>query len=261
MNIDANGLPVQADGDAMDQLQRCGMIAVGQTISHRLGVYPADLLPRDPMVAIVTDLQPRPGVFVRHPGADPCNCSADQIIAALGGYIINGISTKHIFREMITRGGFAQNTRDGLNGDNTKWKLPDFMFLRAAPLFSRSSRWLYPIAMIADLYLLIMAASAVLDRDPDHVDHNNTILTLAVCSMVMPTPVSWIARKLFTRFLPYNYGCMWSVAIDGAPLDPINKMNAFYPVYGSLRWYHRASSGGNPEIARLWAPICATLFS
>lgn len=29
MNLDNNGLPVQSDGDANDQLQRVGFIAVG----------------------------------------------------------------------------------------------------------------------------------------------------------------------------------------------------------------------------------------
>ena len=268
MHLDKYGLPVQADGDANDQLQRVSMIYV----AHCLGAQ--ELWDVPVAHALAELLQPSPGVFVRHVGGNPNNVSADQLIAALCAFVVVDSKTmiSRMFTAMCKRLGFAQNYKDGLDGSDSKTKLPDFMLFRALPLFARVSRWLYPLAIVLDIFLIGLSLSAIgpvlrdgslipRRRGPDDVDHNNTILTLAVCSKRMPTPLSFLARKLFTKFCPWNFGCEGLVEreTDTAIVFKEDE-NAYHPVYGSLRYYHRAESGGNPEIAELWKPICKELF-
>jgi hypothetical protein len=251
MNLDHDGLPVtlEADGslNPADQLQRLGMIAAGEELS---GIK-FDAMKRDALEALI-GLHAGRGEFRRHGLGKLTDVSADQLISALAALVICDIKdlAEDMTGAMLDRNGFAQNIHDGLNGDHTKLKIPDFMFFRASPLICRINLWLYPLALIFDLFLVIMAISAVIyaKRSPDNVDQNNTILTIAVCSKKFETPWSWLARKIFGKFLPYNFGC------GGLPECP-----ARHPVIGSLLWYHRAPAG-NPEIAELWRPICKRYF-
>lgn len=170
----------------------------------------------------------------------------------------------------LKRWGFAQNKKDGLNGDMGKTKLPDFMALRALPLFLRASRWLYPIACVADVLLVLAALAACgpvwkdgggfARRGANDVDDNNTILTFAVCRARMPTPLSWLAVRLFAKLRPWNYGCAELVKED-AETRVAFLPDTYRPVYGALRWYHRAEAGGNPEVAELWKPIVERWFT
>ncbi len=268
MNLDKNGLPVQADGDANDQLQRVGMIVVGEELS----TY-QDAFQKIPTLwALREGLQPEPGVYTRFFGGATNNVSADQLIAALGAHVAMG-NTKQcwlMFKAMAKRLGFAQNYKDGLDG-SARTKLPDFMFLRALPLFARMRWLLYPLALISDALLILAALSSVgpvfkddsiipRQRGPDDVDDNNTILTLAVCSARMPTPLSFLARKIYSSLRPWNYGCEGHQSYDEVGLSCV-KYSVHHPVYGALRWYHRKESGGNPEIAELWKPICERYFT
>lgn len=234
MYLDKNGLPVQADGDANDQLQRVGMIATGLKISPRKDFPVSEI---KALKALKTILQPRPGVFVRNPETSANNCSADQIVSALSAFVIYNESTESLklFLKMMLRLGFAQNYKDGLNS-STHTKLPDFMFLRAMPLFSRTSWLTWPLAWIFDAYLLVMVVSDWLyklsQKDPS--DCNNTVMTLAVCKLAKPTVFSLLATSL-AKALRLDFS-------------------------SRLARYHRSESGGNPEIAQLWEPICKYLF-
>ncbi len=263
MNVDKYGLPVQADGDANDQLQRVGMILVGGILRPDLEMMPIE----DTCFYALNDkekLQPKPGVYVRYVGGDPANVSADQLISALAAHVAteNPKQVWRMFYRMLLRLGFAQNYKDGLSG-STKTKLPDFLLLRALPLIPRGllpRALAYPLACACDVLLVLAACSAVgpvwkdnvllpSKRGPDDVDDGNTILTLAICAARVPTPLSWLARKIYAKLRPWNYGCHDETWED------------HHPVYGALRWYHRAESGGNPEIAELWKPICERYFT
>lgn len=253
MNLDQYGLPVQANGDANDQLQRVGMILTAAAILDE--DMDISKLEHDCLNAISSPnlLQPSPGVFVRHPGGDPQTTSGDQLISALASFIAIG-SGGHafdMFKTCIQRFGFAQNTKDGLN-DSTQTKTPDFFIIRALPLFLRMSPVLYPIAFFADALLVVSALLAVgpvwrdeggfKARSPDDVDDNSIILTLGTCRSRYPTLFSYLAIKLYSKLRPQNLG------------NEINRP------YGALKWYHRAGSGGNPEIAEMWKPICERYF-
>ena len=273
MHLDQYGLPVQADGDANDQLQRVGMIltalelnrnpfALNNDPAFRATVY------NNCVAALCSDLQPEPGIYTRYVGGDPANVSADQLISVLCYWITIGRTkqVRRLFLRCIQRLGFAQNYKDGLSGKD-RIKIPDFMLFRALPLFVRAHWILYPLAPIVDVLLILMALSACgpvwrddrgfTKRTPDDVDDNNTIMTLAVCAKRMPTPLSWLACRLYGKFRPWNFGCRETTKSGGVGTI---RLNAYHPVYGALRWYHRKESGGNPEIAELWRPICKELF-
>lgn len=275
MNLDKYGLPVQANGDANDQLQRCGMILTAASLeygpSHEVDEKSVEYACAK---AIGFTLQPKLGWFIRHVGGNTNNVSADQLISALCAQVAmeNSKGVWNMFKACIRRFGFAQNYKDGLNGDS-KTKIPDFMLLRALPLYLRVHALWYPLRVFADALLVIQALLACgpvwkdgggfKKRDAGDVDDNNTILTLAVCRARMPTALSIIACKIYGKFRPWNYGCMQREITYADIFDPPHleeEPYAFHPAYGALRWYHRAESGGNPEAAEMWRNICKRYF-
>ena len=273
MHLDSHGLPVQSNGDPNDQLQRCGMVVVGADLEGNVYAVPLDTV-FDCKHAVEELLQPKPGTYVRYVGGDPNTVSADQLIGALAAHVSlkNTKQVGRMFLAMCRRLGFAQNTKDGLDASNTKTKLPDFMLLRALPLFARAHWLLYPAALLADLLLIALALSAVgpvfpdgailpRRRGPDDVDDNNTVLTLAVCRSRMCTPLGLLACKIYGALRPWNLGCSETTFSQRGDLTVANiNSHAYHPVYGALRHYHREEAGGNPEVAELWKPICKRYF-
>lgn len=248
MNLDNDGLPmtINPDGnvDRNDQLQRLGMIAAAEEIQGRS--FPA--MKRDALEAMI-GLHAGQGVFTRYKGGSPLDVSADQLIAALAALVVNDEADLawQMTKAMMQRWGFAQNVVDGLNGDFTTAKTPDFMLFRAMPLVCRIRPLMYPLALIFDFYLVLLAIGAVIYAkvSPDNVDQNNTILTFAVCSKKFVTPWAWLARKIIGKFLPPNLG---------RRIVPEK-----HPAISALFWYHRRPAG-SPEIAEFWEPICKEYF-
>lgn len=246
MHVDKYGLPTQANGDANDQLARESMLLIGQGLL----IKPSPT----PLVgpAMYSNLQPSPGIYARYTGAPTDSTSADQLISALG-YWVTRCDTKQIvliaFR-CISRLGFAQNYRNTLDGSNSL-QVPDFMLLRALPLFARAHKIFIPCAFVLDALLVLSAIAAVgpvwrdgkgfTARTPDDVDDNVLILTLLACRTRMVTPLSRLACLIYAKYRPTNLGC----ALTTPPS---------HPVIGALRWYHRAESGGNPEIGEAIIP-------
>jgi hypothetical protein len=130
---------------------------------------------------------------------------------------------RKMYRKMIERFGFAQNVVDGLNGDHVTKKIPDFMFLRAAPIFFRRSAFRY----LADLYLIVLVLGDYLYQktDKDPADINVTACTFLVALRVDSTFIGQFAWRLW-RFL--RPGLEYWIAR-----------------------YHRRESGGNPEVGDL----------
>lgn len=292
MNLDSHGLPVQSNGDANDQLNRCGLIAVAGQIDKDL--------PREHywlwfscIATLVGSHQVKPGVYVRYVGGNANNVSADQLLPVLCAWIClrDWSQAGLMFIRMVNRLGFAQNYTDGIEAASNvnsvsrkietnvekepqsglsgeRWKLPDFMALRALPLFARTHWSLYPVALVADLFLVFAALASCgpvwrddrgfTKRSPDDVDDGVLICTLATCRAIMPTPLSWLACKLYGRLRPWNYGCNGGVEYVNSSVG--TTFVTYRPVFGSLRWYFRAESGGSPEIAELWKPICERYF-
>jgi hypothetical protein len=230
MFTDQYGLPVQSNQDANDQLQRVGMIAVASVLTPMPTSVPV-------WTALEKNLQPSPWVFSRFTGGQTNDVSADQLISALGAFIAdeNAPEAWGMFKAMIKRLGFAQNTVDGLGGSQAK-QVPDFMFLRAMPLFCRMSWWAWPLAWLFDLFLIAMVLGDYYYKqtDPDPADCNDTVLTLVVTRIKKPTWVSWLACAL-AKMLKLNFS-------------------------GRLTRYYRAETGANPWIAEIWQPLCKRYF-
>jgi hypothetical protein len=260
MFTDQYGLPTQSNGDPNDQLQRVGMYVASVAMQEQplMGTF----LRADAWTtSLETLLQPASGVYVRYTGASTSNVSADQLIGALCAWVAlrDAKQIALMLVRCLSRLGFAQNYKDGLGGpdEDSKTKVPDFMALRALPLFARMHVSLYLVTVLCDFLLICQALAAVgpvwkdgklipSKRGPDDVDDNNTTLTLMVCLEVRPTPLSWLAWKLFKRYRPWNLGCA-EQRTDKTGLVYIDN-NAYHPVIGALKWYHRAEAGGNPEV-------------
>lgn len=251
MHTDEYGLPMQADGDRQDQLNRVGLLLTALWLSPIKGTNGLRLLG-----GLFNLLQPRRGVYTRFTGSPENNVTADQLLPVLACYISarNKRGALWMLFRLLCRLGFAQNTRKIEGG---KWKLPDFMLLRALPLLCRIHWVTYPLALIADLYLLVTALACRLPvwrddsllpvkRSPDDVDDNNAICTFVTCRKILPTPVSIVAARLYGALRPVNYG--------------VTKLGAENNIIGALRWYHRAESGGNPEVAEVYRELVNEVF-
>jgi len=212
------GLPVQADGDANDQLNRVGMCLLSGMLPPAQHLEYAE--------ALLGVLQPRPGVYVRYPGGNPNTVSCDQLIPALAFWVrwADLGQVRAMWTAMWRRWGFAQNTRDGL-GPSTRWKVPDLMVLRALPLFARGLGWGH---YVADVYLLVLILSdyIYLRVYKDPVDINCTLATLYVCKVYRSSIISRFTWWLWPRLRPH--------------------------IYADLQRYYRAEAGGNEWIAELW---------
>ncbi len=222
IHFDRYGLIVQADGDGGDTAQRTGMFY---------------FIHRDPtgFRKALDKLEVRPGIYVRHPFQegfrnDPLEFSRDQqraLVMALGKYNFQG----HLWRLIwthVSRLGKYQN-RDFIGPSHLG------EYIRAL-----RSQTLYPVLWITDIGLLVSSIkTATIKRvDLNDVDDNNHIMSLAQARETLPTPISWLARKIYKKFRPENRGTIL--------------LGERCAAQGALSWYHRAESGGNPYISEAY---------
>lgn len=225
IHFDEHGLIVQSDGDGGDTAQRTGMFYYVHR-DERAFERALDLL------------EVEPGVYVRHPFQhdfrnEPHRFSRDQqrpLVIALG---------KCGMHDRLWRLTRAHLMRMG------KYQNVDVMGPSHLGEYVRAFRFkaLYPLLWITDLGLLFSSLeTAVTARfDADFTDDNNHLLSLLQAQDIMPTPISWLARKIYKNFRPENLGN----SILGEPS----------PAQGALAWYHRAGNGGNPLIAEAYRPL------
>lgn len=225
IQFDEHGLIVQADGDGGDTAQRTGMFYF---------VYddPASF------ARALDQLEVRPGVYVRHPHqhgfrSDPREFSRDQqraLVIALGAY---GMTARlwRMTKEHVKRLGKYQN-KDFVGPSHVG------EYIRAY-----GTSYLYPVLLVTDFALLLNSARiAIVHRyDPGHSDDNNHVMSLAQARYVMPTPASWLARKIYKKFRPPNDGNF--------------RMKEAYAAHGALVWYHRAENNGNPLIGEAYRNV------
>lgn len=225
MNLDSHGLPCQANGDCSDQLQRVGMIAIGNILN------PKNKIDLPIYAALISELQPSLGIYTRYSGSPTNNVTGDQLVPifAIGAMGYTQSILPNLTKQLIKRFGFAQNTYK--DNDPTVHTTPDFILFRVLPFILRANKSLYVFTCVFDLLLVIASIFAVLQGSTTNTDDNNIIITLAVCKAKMPTPLSWLACKLYKHLR--------------RPPGPA----------GALIDYHASSTGGNPEIATLWVPI------
>lgn len=95
---------------------------------------------------------------------------------------------------------------------------------------------LYPILPILDLQILGSVLLTCLDHNLDHVDDDNLIARVCQAILVMPTPITWLARKIYSKFRIPN-------------------------IMQALARKHRLEAGGNPAFVTLWQPIIEKWFT
>jgi hypothetical protein len=226
MYLDKNGLPMQSDGDVQDQLQRVGMIGVGQLLNQSMAPLISDARIEK---ALYKDL--RVGIdYTRFVGGPTDTPTGDQLVPAMAYWTLKG----RLLQMLEVRWFFAQNRTDIFTGKST---FPDFILLRMLPFIFRAGKILYPLTIIVDILLVFAALDAVYRGSVDDTDDNNIIITLVTCRAKMATPMSILAAKLYGKYR-----------------KPPG-------VQGALNAYHAAKTGGNPEIARLYADLVIKYLS
>lgn len=231
MHRDQYGLIVQADGDGGDTAQREGMVAFVYSLIG--SEFTAAWEFRQAL-----QLEISPGVCVRHPfqpdfRSDPKQFSRDQqdpLIVAAGA-----CSQTPFIKRML----WAQVKRLG------KYQNADYLTPQSIGCYIRAlSAWyLWPLLLFTDLGLLFQALHIYFAcrNDPNNSDDNNHVIRTLQAQYTLPTPVSYVARKLYKALRPTNYGN--------------TVLGEKSHIQGALNWYHSAQFGGNPEIAELYRPL------
>jgi hypothetical protein len=224
--LDSKGLIVQSNGDGGDTLQREGFWYEGLFLNP---MYPIinSMLSYEPAL---NELLYSAGYarYWQAPYNDPTDTSRDQLVSNIRivGYNVHNNGFKYIIKYILF--SILKNWSRFPNGD--------IAFINDYGRFIRAFRcwWLYPVLFLCDIPIVVNSIiRCIAGRNPNNVgDDVNHIGDLAQCQKIYPTPVSFLARKLYKWFRPFG-------------------------VQYALNWYFRADSGGNPEFALLWAPIVA----
>lgn len=245
MYRDEYGLIVQANGDGGDTAQRTGFYWLLVELNN-----PHSLMTLIDFRSEVGQLEVAPGILVRHPyqkevlndsgevetfRADPNHFSRDQqdVCVMACGFLHRAL-LKRIFKEQLKRYGRYQNK------DVPQLQTPG-IFIRAF-----NAWYLYPLLLVTDFGLLFSSISTVVSTmgKPEDVDDLNHIARLLQATYILPTPVSWVARKLYAWLRPKS---------NGSATEP-NRVMA------SLVHYFRKEAGGNPEIAEQARPLVLKHF-
>jgi hypothetical protein len=216
IQFDKYGLVVQTNGDGGDSPARTGLyyfllaLLNEETIKSGLDFFTALL-----------HMQKGFGAFIRNPVNynNPKDMSRDQLnplIIAMGAYRGHSHLLWELLWKRIKAFGFYPN------GD---YSSPEHwcMLFRALRLW-----WLYPIFFLGDIFTLINSiVRCILGTDPNNVgDDINHCMSL-LQQLKYPTPISWAARKLYSKLRPGGVQRAWD-------------------------WYFRPETGANPfnEMAR-----------
>lgn len=256
MHRDQYGLIVQADGDGGDTCQRTGMYWFGRFL---LDGKALEQTARE-FLAEAAQLEISPGVLVRHPHqqnfvpgetfrSDPKRTSRDQqdpLVVALGALEPDRAMLTRIFRAHAKRFFKYQNA--------------DIANPSTFGIYIRAFRkwWLWPLLLVTDLGFLFGSLAVWTQTNPDDVDDLNNVVRLSQAWAVMPTPVSWLARRLYAKWRPKTYGSyVGEYQERGQTYKYPGESNH---IQGSLVWYFRPQALGNPEIAETYRPVVARIF-
>ena len=254
MKIDEFGCLITQDGDGADSLRFTAFHEVLYRVGGERIVAPI-------LTERMSEYYLGKGYWRRHPDqskwySDPRTASRDQIIAAMRAMALSGKKKELIwsFLRILCRLGFAQNY---IQNDYGPKKLPDFMLFSALECTIRGLKLypLYPLLCLLDVggiinALLIAYAPRWNDttlrpvpRTTDDVDDENYITYHVHALKQMPTPISWLARRIYARTRPQNDG--------NIVLGYLNR------VLGARAWYGRRDT---PELTTLFEPIANKYF-
>lgn len=223
MYCDSNGLIVQKDGDGGDTAGREGdyWFEYALTGYHGIPTPGHYLYIKDEFERVLELLQRGKGIFVRNPIKynDPSDMSRDQtvpLILAMGQMEEYDI-LKALFYKQVRNFGRYQNGDIGFIGD-LGYYIRAFKFWKA-----------YPILLVGDLQLLVNSIiRCIKGRDLNDVsDDINLTLELLQAQYNLPTPISWLARKIYKHL---RYGQFFP---EGA-------------IQRAWNWYFRPETNANP---------------
>lgn len=187
----------------------------------------------------VIDHKPHPGVFVRNPGpgypawaANPHTFSRDQqrsLVVAMGALK----QKKQLWltlKRHVARLGWYQNDQEIDGSKKTAdFAAPDILgeYIRAfwmasGPVGRVLGLLAYPVVLLTDVSAFVgMLLNFINWRNPNDVDDDNAYMTMLQAKHALPTPLSWLARKIYKHLRP------------GGPLH-------------AMEWKHRSETGSPP---------------
>lgn len=237
ITTDEYGLIVNKDGDGGDTANREGVYFFGKLLA-RTEPFPPELEKTILTVIrrILFLLQAKEGVWVRHPEQwnEPEDFSRDQqtpIVIMIGAYRFKDILW-NTFKNHVKRFGKYQNA---------DWAGPVEINIYVR---SFHAYFLYPWLLFTDVFLFVSSIIHVVKSfkagfSDDSVNHTMILLQ---AKNFMPTPFSWLARKVYYIFR--RHPC--PTCIEG---------RYKHPVVAALYYYHATRWGGNVELAELYQPL------
>lgn len=247
MYLDDKGLIVQKDEDAGDCLQREGFWYEAMFLNNTTFI-PAGLA----SYRKALDVLSTPSGLVRSwkpgtstpPWNDPKDTSRDQLVSNIRacGYFRYNDKLQEVLQNVV------KNFSRFPNGD--------IAFIQDYARFARSfySWWLYPVCLVGDIIMIMNTLIRCWKgRNFDDVgDDINHIGDLAQAQNILPTPFSWLARKLYVWFRP----CFEATGV----IDPSTQIPEIVKDQGlgavwALTWYFRPASKANPEFIDAWIPV------
>jgi hypothetical protein len=166
--------------------------------------------------AMMNLIEPRPGMFVRHPDpsmwySNPVHFSRDQQSAVAIGlsFLGNKGAIKRMAKGHLKRFGLYPNFQLNKVGVDGKFRRvtgdiasPEHFgyYIRGLHLYP-----LYPLLLVGDLFMLLNSLIIVFMslRSVNSMETSNDlnhICALLQAKHMMPTPISWLARKVYSLF-------------------------------------------------------------
>lgn len=244
--IRGDGIVVMAAGDGGDGAMKTAMFMVGE--------YP--LFDQAQLDKVIPALFPKPGVLIRCPDqgwhSNPKCTSRDQTTGWLCFFALASMHENlwQLFWAHIKRFCFCQNwenEKGGFQVADSYWLDLDILF--GIGLIRGFRLWpLYPLLLVLDFFTLINSIILISKSDPDDVgDDQNHLVVMRTQRLIWPTPISWLARKIYYWFRKPTFGCQMQDPDADNDLEIKRIPFQFQPNFiGPLWWYYRASQGAPP---------------
>jgi len=254
-HIDDYGLPVQSDGDGGDTLQKAGLWTIGRAFRAKCDRQRYVWLVDRPALHYC---QAGAGLWRRHPAKDKfwSNTKLTTRDQLLNAFVICWSTKERLvwlatLLRLLLRIGFAQNTRS----TDGSFRVPDPIHLWLdIPIrtMGPASYLFWPLLLVTDLIWVLQEIIEVLPlkwthetkrfgkKTPDDADVDNAVMRFILAYLVCPTPFSWLARKIRSRWQHKTLG-----------QKPWMRSN----LTGALHWKHRAESNADPMMAELLEPF------
>lgn len=257
--------------DGGDSCQKTGLYRFGRWFKIK---HDKDLLVREKakfeQECQMLESSERKNWYIRSPSqrstwwSNPYCFSRDQhrsLVMAMGRYGQQKRLWKLLW-EHTKRGFLYQNNRQIDNP--TKWKMPDVTspdhfaeILRA--LYMAGAKWLiilWPVLLFTDLCALIgLLASFPKWQNPDEADDDNMIMSYLQAKYALPTPISFLVRKIYKTTRPIAGFTDESKTQSIKSLyDHDQRVLLCLGPLTAMQWKHRKSTGA-PPFATLYAEI------